>query len=188
MLSEEFGNEDLEKLNEEAERHGPATTVTYPLTTEGERFPFADPEARSFILGEPESEIDRYRALLEGIAFVERLCFSYLESLGAKVSGPIALTGGGSKSRFWSQLRADVLGLSVTVPRSAEPGVGMAILASAGEGSVSEVAARMTDSLVQLDPDEKRSVAMAPNFDRFLAALVERGHISTELAHRARML
>lgn len=188
MLSEEFGNEDLEKLNDAAERHGPATTATYPLTTEGERFPFADPEARSFILDEPDSKTDRYRALLEGVAFVERLCFSYLESLGARVSEPIALTGGGSKSRFWCQLRADVLGLPVIVPRSAEPAVGMAILAGAGEGSVSEAAARMTDPLVQLDPDEKRAEEMAPNFDRFLDALVERNYISTELAQHARIL
>lgn len=187
MLSKEFGDENLEKLDDAAERHGPATTATYPLNTEGERFPFAKPEARGFMLDEPESEVDRYRALLEGVAFVERLCFSYLESLGTKVSGPIAMTGGGSKSRFWSQLRSDVLGRSVRVPRSAEPAVGMAILASAGEGSVSEAATRMTEPLVQLDPDEKRAEAMAPNFGRFLDALVERDYISTEMAKNARM-
>lgn len=187
MLSEEFGNQDLKKLNDAAERYGPATTVAYPLTTEGERFPFANPEARSFVLEEPDSKIDRYRALLEGVAFVERLCFSYLESLGAEVSGPISLTGGGSKSRFWCQLRADILGLPVTVPRSAEPAVGMAILASAGESSVSEAAARMTDSLVQLESDEKIAEGMARNFNRFLDELAGRDYISTELAQHARM-
>lgn len=187
ILSREFGDENLEELNDAAERRGPATTVAYPLTTEGERFPFAEPKARSFVLDEPESETDYYRALLEGVAFVEKLCFSYLGSLGARVSGPIASTGGGSKSRLWAQIRADILGLPVTVPRSAEPAVGMAILSSAGEGSVSEAAARKTDSALQFEPDKERAEEMAPNLDRFLDALVEREYISKDLAENTRM-
>jgi D-ribulokinase len=187
IISEEFDERDLEGLGEKAERHGPATTVMYPLTTEGERFPFANSGARGFKLGEPKDETDLYRAILEGIAFVERLCFVHLQALGAEVSGPVTLTGGGAKSQFWSQLRADVLGLPVVVPHSSEGSVGMAILARGGEGMVAEVAANMRGAAARFEPVESRDGRLAENFDRLAMAFVERGYISEELAKRARM-
>ncbi len=186
VISEKFPGRDLEELNEAAERRGPATTVMYPLTTDGERFPFANSEARGFELEEPEDEVDLYRAILEGVAFVERLCFAHLGSLGADLSGPIALTGGGAKSRFWSQLRADVIGMPVLIPRSSEGAVGMAILARAGAGSVAEAAASMGETVARFEP-EVRNGRLAENFDRLARAFVERGYISEELAERARM-
>jgi sugar (pentulose or hexulose) kinase len=186
-ISTAFPDRDLDELGEKAERRGPATLAIYPLTTEGERFPFAATNARWFELGEPEDDVDRYRAVLEGVAFVERLCFACVESLGAKVSGPVALTGGGTKSRLWSQLRADVLGLPVTIPRSAEPSVGMAILARAGTGSVAEAAAQMSAVAEQFEPDKDRAERLAENCDRLMTAFVERGYISESLARRARM-
>lgn len=181
-----YADHDLAALEEQAERHGPATTVVYPLVSEGERFPFARSDARGFELGAPENEVERYRAVLEGVAFTEKLCFAYLESLGARVSGPVVLTGGGARNRLWSQLRADVLGLPVVIPRSTEPAVGMAILARAGTGSVADAAARMTRARIQLEPDEDNTERLAANFDRFATALVERGYISADLARQAR--
>lgn len=187
-LARHFADRDLEALEERAREHGPAATVVYPLTSEGERFPFARSDARGFELGTPENEIERYRAMMEGVAFVEKLCFVYLESLGARVSGPVALTGGGAGNRLWSQIRADVLGLPVVIPRSAEPAVGMAILARAGTGSIAGAAARMTRALVRLEPDEDSGEQLAENFDRFVMALVERGYIPADLARQARTI
>ncbi len=185
-LSKYFAGRDLAALEEKAREHGPAATVIYPLTSEGERFPFARSDAQGFGLDGPESEVERYRAVLEGVAFTEKLCFVYLESLGARVSGPVALTGGGTNSRLWSQLRADVLGLPVVIPGSAEPAVGMAILARAGTGSVAEAAARMIRDPSRIEPDEAGREQLAENFDRFVTALVERGYASADLARRAR--
>ena len=51
--------------------------LAYPLVSRGERFPFAAPDAEAFMLGEPRDEAERYAALLQGVAFVERLCFDY---------------------------------------------------------------------------------------------------------------
>jgi sugar (pentulose or hexulose) kinase len=187
ILSTAFPDHDLSGLDEKARQRGPSTATIYPLTTKGERFPFANSDARGFELGDPEDDVDRYRAVLEGVAFVERLCFSYLRSLGAHVSEPVALTGGGAKSRFWSQLRADVLEMSVTIPHSAEPSVGMAILAHAGEKSVAEAASRMSRTLEQFEPDAGRTERLASNFERLTKAFVERGYISEDLAQRSRM-
>jgi D-ribulokinase len=186
IISDMFPDRDLEELNEKAKRRGPSTAVIYPLASKGERFPFANPAARSFWIGKPEDETDCFRAVLEGMAFVERLCFAYLESLGASVSGPVSTTGGGAKSRLWSQIRADVLGVSVTVPRSAEGSVGMAILARAGDGSVAEAATKMSQTLWEFEPGA-RNGKLVENFERLMSAFVERDYISEDLARRARM-
>jgi D-ribulokinase len=124
--------------------------------------------------------------VLEGVAFVERLCFAYLESLGASVAGPISATGGGAKSRFWSQLRADVLAVPVVVPHLSEASEGMAILARAGEGSVAEAASSMSQVKWRFEPGDQNG-ELAENFERLTSAFVERGYISEELARRARM-
>src|SRR5215218_5788220 len=165
---------------------GASTAVIYPLASKGERFPFANPDARSFWIGEPKDEADRFRAVLEGVAFVERLCFAYLESLGASVSGPVSATGGGAKSRLWSQLRADVLRIPVVVPRSSEGSVGMAILARAGDGSVAEAASRMSQKEWEFEPADADG-RLAENFGRLMAAFVERDYIPEDLAERASM-
>ena len=186
ILSEIFPDADLGELGEKAEWRGPSTAVVYPLAARGERFPFANPDARSFWVGEPEDEVDRFRAVLEGVAFVERLCFAHLESLGASVSGPVSATGGGARNRFWTQLRADVLGVPVVVPRSSEASVGMAILARAGEGSVAEAASSMSQTSREFEPGDGGG-ALAENFERLVSAFVERGYISEDLARHARM-
>ena len=90
------------------------------------------PDAEGFLLGTPVDEADRYAALLQGVAYVERLCFDYLELLGAPDRRPLTLTGGGARSRYWCQLRADVLGRPVRIPRTPRPAFGMAVLAAAG--------------------------------------------------------
>lgn len=124
----------------------------------------------------------------QSVAFAERLCFAHLETLGAGVSGPAALTGGGSRSRLWSQLQADVLGRPVYTPQFAEPAAGMAILARAGTGSVTDAAARMVRVGERFEPDRNRAEVLAENFDRFAQELVKRGYISTELANRAKAM
>lgn len=186
-LARRFSAAELEALEEQAFDRGPAKTVVYPLTARGERFPFVRPDARGFELRERRDELDLYLAILEGVAFVERLCFRRIEDLGARITGPVALTGGASGSRFWSQLRADVLNRTVFIPYSAEPAVGMAMLARAGTGSVGETAAHMTSVRERFEPDPQRAGQLAENYDRFSQALVERGYISAEFARSAEM-
>lgn len=186
VIPEMFPEADLDGMNEKAGRRGASSAVFYPLVGKGERFPFADPEARSFWVGEPEDDADRFRAVLEGVAFVERLCFVHLESLGANVSGPVSSTGGGAKSSLWSQLRSDVLGVPVVVPRSSEGAFGMAILARAGDGSLAEAASRMSQTKWEFEPHSAEG-RLSENFERLMSAFVGRGYIDEELAGRARM-
>lgn len=97
------------------------------------------------------------------MAFVERLCFVYRESLGA-----------------------DVLGMPVIVPRSSEGSVGMAILARAGSGPVAETATRMSRTRWEFEPGNPND-RLAEHFERLTEAFVGRGFIPEDLARRARM-
>jgi sugar (pentulose or hexulose) kinase len=178
MISEQFPERDLYDLDRQAKSRGASRAVIYPLTSKGERFPFAAPEALGFEIGTPRDEVERYRAILEGVAFVERLGFSYLKSLGAEIMRPVTFTGGAARSRFWSQLRSDVLGMQVRVPENSEPGFGMATLARAGDMPVAPVAARLSRTAQLFEPDERRSAALSENYEKLAEALVERDYIA----------
>jgi sugar (pentulose or hexulose) kinase len=175
--------------------------ITYPLVSRGERFPFAAPEAEGFTLGEPADDVERYVAILRGAAFVERLCFDYLDLLGAPVDGEIILTGGATKSAYWNQLRADVLGRPVTLRENAEPALGMALLAASattgtgtsGTGPASGRTAaaasattgpgEMVRTRAVIDPS---GAELHEPYLRFVAELEDRGWLPTAAAAHAR--
>jgi D-ribulokinase len=184
-ISKHFPERDLEALGTEAARREPASVVTYPLHGRGERFPFIAPEAEGFTLGQPADEIDRYAALLQGVAFMERLCFDYLDLLGAPVGGPFLLTGGGAKSRYWCQLRADVLGSPVTLPENAEAALGMAILSAAAGHKVAEVAGTMVRIREVIDPRPDRSGRFRERYLQLVDELESRGWVTSIVAQHA---
>ncbi len=74
------------------------------------------------------------RALLEGVAFGHRQHIETIRKAGANFEEAV-LSGGGSRSRLWPQIFADVLGVPVTVAVSRETGaLGAAIAAGTGVG------------------------------------------------------
>jgi D-ribulokinase len=184
-ISKHFPGRDLEGLERRAAEREPAGVVTYPLHGFGERFPFITPEAAGFTLGQPTDEIDQYAALLQGVAFIERLCFDYLDMLGAPVHGPIVLTGGGAKSRYWCQLRADVLGSPVTLPENAEAALGMAILAAAAGRKVADVARTMVRIREVIDPRPSRAGRFRESYLRLVDELARRGWLTTAVTQHA---
>lgn len=151
-ITRDFPGADLDRLNLAAAAHEPAGAVCYPLVATGERFPFVAPQANGFTSGTPADDADRFAAILQGVAYVERLCFDYLHLLGAPLDGALIFTGGATRSRYWTQLRADVLGRTVTVPANAEPALGMAILAASVERDPVDVAAGMVRIREHIDP------------------------------------
>jgi sugar (pentulose or hexulose) kinase len=184
-VSKLFTGRDLDSLERRAAEREPATIVTYPLHGLGERFPFIAPQAEGFTVGQPIDEIDQYAALLQGVAFIERLCFDYLEMLGAPISGPVVLTGGGAKSRYWCQLRADVLGRPVTLPENAEAALGMAVLAAAAGRKVADVAGEMVRIREVIDPRPDRLGRFRESYLRLIDELARRGWVRTAVAEHA---
>ncbi|MER6378848.1 FGGY family carbohydrate kinase [Streptomyces sp. NPDC001250] len=165
-----------------------STAVVYPLVgSGGERFPFRAPEAEPFVLGEPSGEAEEFHACLLGVALVERLCFDYLDHLGAPVDGPLTFTGGGARNRYWSQLRADVLGRTARLPEQSESALGMAVLAATASGAtLEEAAGGMVRLREELRPDPARTARMLPVYLDFVDALARRGWLDQSVADHAR--
>jgi xylulokinase len=71
------------------------------------------------------------RGLLEGVALEMRLNLEILRESGCEIS-ELRAVGGGAKSAFWTQLKADVLGRPITTLNITEAGcLGAAMLACA---------------------------------------------------------
>ncbi len=182
VLQAEFGGRDLGALDAAAAEHGPAGAVVYPLVGTGERFPFAAPDAETFSLGDAADEVDRYRALLEGVAFVERLGYERLADLGAAADPPIAVSGGGSGSPVWNRIRATVLGAPVMATPAATTALGACIFAAAGtlHPDLAAATEAMAATGEQVEPVGEEQAALDDGYGRFLAAVTERGWLGTD--------
>lgn len=173
-----FETDALAGLDRRAAAHGPASTVCYPLAGEGERFPFAAAGAAALWTAAPAGEVDAYRAVLEGVAFVERLGFERLGRLGAPLDGPLRSAGAGGRSAVWSAIRATVLGVPIVRPEPADSGFGACVLAAAG--TVHETLGAATDAMVAaagppVEPVAAERDRLEASYGRFVAALGERG-------------
>jgi sugar (pentulose or hexulose) kinase len=188
VLTAAFAGADPAAMDAQAAAYEPAGAVAYPLVSPGERFPFLAPQALALVLGEPEGEADLWAALLQGVALTERLCLDYLHHLGAPLDGPLTFTGGGARSPYWNQLRADILGRPARVPKQTEPALGMAALAAYGTGSgpgLADVADRMVRIGTVLAPDPERTALFAEPYARLVDELAARGWLPEPVAAHA---
>ena len=185
-VSRDFPGADLDQLNRRAGRYEPAGALAYPLVSAGERFPFVAPQARGFLLGTPADDGDHFAAVLQGVAFVERLCFDYLDLLGAPLDGDLVLTGGATKSTYWCQLRADILGRPVTLPDTAEGALGMAVLAASPGREAADVAAEMVRMREVIEPRPDSRGRFDEPYLRFVGELADRGWLAAHAANHAR--
>ncbi|MFJ4976959.1 FGGY-family carbohydrate kinase [Streptomyces coeruleorubidus] len=194
-LTAHFPDADPATMDESAAAFEPSRAVAYPLVSPGERFPFRAPEAVHLVLGEPEGDAGLWAALLQGVGFAERLCLDYLHHLGAPLDGPLTFTGGGARSPYWNQLRADILGRPARVPAQTEPALGMAALAAygayevhgaPGAGSLADVAERMVRVRTVLEPRADRTARFTEPYARLVDALETRGWLPAPVAAHVR--
>jgi D-ribulokinase len=186
ILSATFPGRDLDDLGGQAAEHEDTGVLAYPLASPGERFPFDAPQAEGFMLGRPEGDGERFAALLQGLAFVERLCFDYVDLLGAPVGEELTLTGGSARGGYFSQLRSDVLGRPVRLVEHGESAFGMAVLAASEDVKVAEAAAAMVRVAEVIEPRSIRAGHFLPSYARLVGELEERGWLPTRVADHAR--
>lgn len=154
----------------EAMPEGPSPVFALPHFT-GSGTPDCDLSARAAFVG-MTLETDRPTltlALLEGLTFDLRANLDRMRLLGMETSR-LRNVGGGSRSRRWLQLKADVLGIPVDVMENPDAGcVGAAILAGAGSGvfpSVEDGVARLVRIAGTCEP---RAAKTAEYFERYEA-------------------
>lgn len=172
-----FGDRDLRTLDRAAEQRGPAAAVVYPLVGEGERFPFLEPAARAFVLGSPRDDVERYRATLEGVAFVERLAYDRLADLGVELGPTIAGAGGAGASAVWNRIRATVLDRTLRLPRNPTTAAGACVLAASGtlHPTLAAAAGAMVHAAGEVEPDASERPALEAGYRRFTDELRRRG-------------
>ena len=99
------------------------------------------------------------RAVLEGCAFGMRDVGDRLVELGIRIES-ILLLGGGARSREWGQIRADLTGLPVHIPKEVDTSpIGAAMLAAVAIGAQPDLAscARLVGGSARVvDPDPSR--------------------------------
>nr|WP_240188350.1 FGGY family carbohydrate kinase [Nakamurella flavida] len=132
--------------------------IALPYWT-GALTPYWDHHARGALIGLTgvHGKGHVYRAILESLAFEQRfLTTGAEEALGDQVTRIVAL-GGGSRSRIWCQILADVMQRRVEVVSEYESTcLGAGVLAAAAVGihpSVETAAAEMTGTGRAFDPD-----------------------------------
>ena len=95
-----------------------------------------NPASRGAILGltlaHKKSDIDR--SVFEGITYESRLIIETFKKAGIPIQS-FVVAGGGAKSPFWLQLKADIIGKPMKVPETTEASaMGAAMLAAVGSG------------------------------------------------------
>jgi xylulokinase len=171
-----LGLRDVDVLETAAARLGPGAEglLLVPYMASAQT-PYWDPAARGILFGLAghHGRQHIFRAIMEGIAFEQRLAF---EGMEPQLDQPIDLlltTGGGSRSALWRQIVADVTGKTVVACREAETtslGAGMQAAAAAGwYGSVREAAEAMSGVGARHTPD----ATAAPRYDDLFAVYRE---------------
>lgn len=107
----------------------------------GERSPIWDADARGAFLGLTFSHTGAHmaRAVVESTGYAMRLLIDPILSAGARID-ELRVCGGQAQSPFWNQIKADVTGHTVAVPRLTEVALmGDAICAAMGAGLYPDV-------------------------------------------------
>lgn len=171
-LPDEGFSDIYERLNQAlARRLGkPGTALFFP-------FLFGGPNgAPAGLLGmTAQSNFDDMAiAIFEGIVFAHKLDIDkVLSGDDAAPVDLIRLTGGATRSPYWSELFADILGLPIEVPKGSEFGaLGVAICAAAAIGaypSLADAVAGMTGIARRHTCNADRRAAHIAKFPRFVA-------------------
>lgn len=120
--------------------------------------PYWDPTATGITIGwtGEHGREHLYRAILEGIAYEQRLVGDAIMEATGTTFGEYVTMGGGSRSRLWCQIMADVTGVAVVRATTTEATcLGAAILAATASGwypDVRSAAGAMTATEDQFTP------------------------------------
>ena len=174
----QFPGQDPAALDRRAAPLLPSALTAYPLARTGERFPFACPGAEGFCDPEPASDLERYAANLQGVAFTERLAYEVLEAAAGPGDGAVYATGAAARSDVWLQLRADATGRTFHRPACPESAFGSAVLAAAAlHGGLWPAARAMVRTERTFVPDRARGAVLDERYAAFREALGKRGYL-----------
>lgn len=134
-----LGGVPLDQLDEEAREAQPGALVTLPYFL-GEKTPLHDPDLRGVVAGLHlgTTRGDLHRSILEGIAYGFKAHVDIFAE-GGLALGALRVTNGGSRSRLWREILADVLNRDlVSVIDHPGASYGAAVIAGIGIGLIDD--------------------------------------------------
>lgn len=174
-----------------AGRRHPQPLIFLPYL-QGERVPYWDPALRGALVGlnRQHGATDVAWAVLEGIAFLNRIVLERAEMAAGLTVSEIRFGGGAASNAIWRQIKADICGRPVVVGTSREPGLlGAAIVAWTGLGRFASLADAQ-EALVTVasrhEPDAARAAIYTQLFKLYRASEQALAPISHELTALSR--
>lgn len=159
---------------------------------QGERVPYWDPTLRGAFVGlnRAHGATDLAYAVLEGVAFLNRIVLERAEAALGEPAKEIRFGGGAASNPVWSQIKADICGRPVLVGTAKEPGIlGAAIVAWTGLGrfaSLSEAQDRLVTVARRFDPEPSRRAAYDALFPLYRQAEAALAPVSADLVALSR--
>src|SRR3954454_17419677 len=171
-----LGLRDVDLLETAAARLGPGAEglLLVPYWASAQT-PYWDPAARGMLFGLAghHGKEHIFRALMEGIAFEQRLALERMEQALGQPVEVLLTTGGGARSGLWRQILADVTQKTVVACREAETtslGAGIHAAAAVGwHGSLLKAAEAMSGVGARHTP----SASSAERYDELYAVYRE---------------
>lgn len=139
VLANFFSADEISRLSAEIDAHVPTGLDFYPLIEPGERFPVLDPAWPPRLDPRPTDDADFLKAMLEGIAAIERLGYDRLAEFGAPPLRSMRSLGGGATNPAWTAIRQNRLGMPFLPAHSQEAAAGAARLALIGLEAVGDL-------------------------------------------------
>lgn len=139
----------------------------------GERSPINDPYAKGAFVGMTmdTTRSQMYQAVLEGVAYALKDSLLVAERIGKHVT-KAKLCGGGAKSPLWRTILANVLNITLEIPKTEEgPSYGAAILAMVACGEYADVktaCSKLTSVREVVEPDEELAGKYAKGYKTFV--------------------
>jgi sugar (pentulose or hexulose) kinase len=132
----------------------------------GERAPIWDADARGVFFGLNSAHRHAHfaRAVMEGVAFSLRQVLARVETAAGATIERVHASGGPARLALWNQIKADVLGRPLAIPRETHAAcLGAAMLAAIGSGWYAGAGAA-AEAMVQLASEVAPNPA---NFGRY---------------------
>lgn len=132
LVEEVFDTKDYSKNMAQLNAVTASKPIYFMPYLAGERCPHNDADIRGAFIGlsHDTERSDLQTALFEGVSFAIKDCTELIPEKIKKAT----VCGGGTKSRLWMEILANVLGIEISVIRNEGPALGGAILAAQATG------------------------------------------------------
>jgi xylulokinase len=160
---------------------GPGPVLAVPYLSGSMAYWEGGRKARGGLLGLTlaTSPVDVAQAFMESIAYDTVNTLSLIRGEGVKVER-IRITGGGARSAWWTQLKADLTNMPIEVVEHPEPGtLGAALLAGLALGiydDLEEVSRRYSGTRAVFEPNPRRAALhqeRRETYNRLMGLLLE---------------